>query len=69
MKLLLLPCILLLAACSTAPVQPWERGNLARPDMAWDTDPLHSAMRDHVNVSKEGSSGGLNTGGGGCGCY
>jgi hypothetical protein len=69
MKLLLLPCVLLLAACATEPVQPWQRGQLARADMAWDTDPLHSAMRDHIHTSKEGASGGLSTGGGGCGCY
>lgn len=74
MKGMLLPCSLLLcvsalAACSTAPIQAWERGNLARPDMAWETDPMHAAMRDHIHVSKEGSSGGASTGGGGCGCY
>ncbi|HVK98340.1 MAG TPA: DUF4266 domain-containing protein [Dongiaceae bacterium] len=69
-KLLLLPFVLVLAACTTTEsVQPWERGQLARTDMAWNTDPLHNAMREHVYTSKEGASGGLSTGGGGCGCY
>ncbi|RLT94453.1 DUF4266 domain-containing protein [Ketobacter sp.] len=59
----------LLAGCETAPVKAWQRGDLARTEMAWQPDPMESAFRDHVYTSKEGASGGVGTGGGGCGCY
>ena len=55
-----------LAAC--APVQPWERGRLAQPQMALDGDALLSAMDQHVYTSKEAASGGVGPSGGGCGC-
>ena len=51
-----------------APVRPWERDILARPDMAWDTDGLEAAARSHVYFSKEASLSGGGSGGGGCGC-
>ncbi|MDY6983789.1 MAG: DUF4266 domain-containing protein, partial [Pseudomonadota bacterium] len=50
------------------PVAAWERGNLARPEMAIVSDPLGSALDAHVYFSKEASSGGNSTAGGGCGC-
>lgn len=55
-----------LGAC--APVQPWERGRLARPVMALAADPLQESMDAHVYDSKEASSGGIGAAGGGCGC-
>lgn len=58
----------LLGGCATTPVQPWERGRLARWDMRWDPDPLQAAMREHTHFSKEGSSGEIGAAGGGCGC-
>ena len=58
--------LLLLAGCAT--VQPWQRGTLARPDMALVSDPLQASLDDHVYFSKEASSGGRSFGGGGCGC-
>lgn len=57
---------LLLSAC--APIQPWERGHLAQPNMALVADPLLAAMDDHVYTSKEAASGGVGPAGGGCGC-
>lgn len=57
-----------LAGCATTPVQPWERGRLARWDMQWDPDPLQAAMDEHSYFSKEGSSGRVGAAGGGCGC-
>ena len=66
-KLLLLP-LLLSTLWGCAHVQPWERGDLAKNEMAWDSDPMKSALRDHIYFSKEGSSGGASSGGGGCGC-
>lgn len=62
---LILSCALL-GACST--VQPWERGHLAHPDMAWAPDGLRDALNEHVHFSKEASSGSAGLGGGGCGC-
>ena len=65
-RLLILATLAMLAACT--PVAAWERGNLARPEMALESDPLGSALDDHVYFSKEASSGGNSTSGGGCGC-
>jgi hypothetical protein len=58
-----------LPGCSALhPPQPWEKGELARPVMKMDTDPLESRFSAHVYFSKEASSGGDGVGGGGCGC-
>ena len=63
---------LLLASCvaSTAcqHVDPWERGLLARPDMAWETDDLAATQENHTYFSKEAAMPGGSAGGGGCGC-
>ncbi|NOU20463.1 MAG: DUF4266 domain-containing protein [Methyloglobulus sp.] len=56
-----------LMAC--AAVQPWERGNLAKPQMALDPYPLQSALRAHNYGSREAAAGGNAAQGGGCGCY
>lgn len=58
---------LILVGCGAAP-KAWERGTLARPEMAFAPDPLLSTYRDHAFVSKEQASGGAGVGGGGCGC-
>lgn len=65
-RLLLLACVVGLAGCSS--VQPWQKGNLAKPDMAFDADVLDARFMDHTYFSKEGVSGGAGVGGGGCGC-
>lgn len=57
-----------LAGCATTPVQPWERGRLARWDMRWDADAKESAMTNHTYFSKEGTTGEIGAAGGGCGC-
>jgi len=60
---------LLLAGCASFnPPQPWEKGDLAKPQMQFDPDPLAAKATEHVYTSKEGSSGGFGVGGGGCGC-
>lgn len=69
MKYVTLILSLTLTACSTAPVDSWERGDLARTAMQWEPDPMESAMRSHIYNAKEAASGGIGTGGGGCGCY
>jgi hypothetical protein len=60
--------LLLVSACSLNPVQPWEKGNLAKPIMALDPDPLEARFDQHTYFSKEAASGGYGAGGGGCGC-
>ncbi len=55
----------LLSSCSVA---PWERGNLAKRQMAVTPNPGRSALRFHVFDSKEASQGGVGSAGGGCGC-
>jgi hypothetical protein len=55
-----------LMGCET--VQPWQKGNLAKPEMVFDPDPLQIRFEEHTYFSKEGASGGLGAGGGGCGC-
>ena len=60
--------LLLLACAACAPVAPWEREILARPDMAFDPDPMETKRSQHVYFSKEASLPGGGAGGGGCGC-
>ncbi len=50
------------------PVQPWERGTLAKPQMALDPYPAQSMYREHNYGSREASAGGGSAKGGGCGC-
>ncbi len=57
-----------LSGCSNLGVQPWEKGQLARADMALDSEKLDLALDDHIYFTKEGSSGGRAFAGGGCGC-
>ncbi|MFG6486219.1 DUF4266 domain-containing protein [Roseateles sp. BYS78W] len=70
--LLLAAAALCLAASGCAnladPVQPWEKGKLAKPEMAFDGDPLRQGLMEHVYSSKEASAGGHGVAGGGCGC-
>ena len=56
----------MLNACTE--VRAWERGYLARQEMAWEADVLEAALNDHIFFSKEASSGGSSAAGGGCGC-
>lgn len=57
-----------LACTSCQPVRAWERGTLAKSEMAIDADPMESTLNDHIFFSKEASNGGHNATGGGCGC-
>jgi len=68
MVLLMMSGLPLLSGC--APVQPWERGNLAKPHMGLQPFPLQAAFREHIYGARESASGGsASSGGGGCGCY
>ncbi len=61
-------CLLLLAGCAGMEPKAWQRGDLARPEMAWDPDPVDAAIREHTYNSKEAASGSATVAGGGCGC-
>lgn len=50
------------------PVAPWQRGKLAKPQMALDPYPLQNTFKAHIYNSREAASGGSSAGGGGCGC-
>lgn len=54
--------------CAIQPVQPWEKGLLAKPEMSFDSDRLETLLIEHTYTSKEAASGGNGVGGGGCGC-
>jgi hypothetical protein len=61
--------VLLVAGCASFhPPQPWEKGQLARPEMQFDPDPLAARIEQHIYTSKEAATGGYGVGGGGCGC-
>ena len=58
-----------LSGCATLErVKPWERGTLAKKEMALNSAGLDNALDDHIYFSQEGSSGGRSFAGGGCGC-
>lgn len=61
-------CLLTCLAGCTA-VAPWERGNLAQPQMTGETHPLRRSFRSHVQMSRESAAGAEGEGVGGCGCY
>ncbi len=63
---ILVALALQLSAC--AEIQPWERGNLAKPQMALDHNPLQSVIRQHNYSSREAASAANSAQGGGCGC-
>jgi hypothetical protein len=66
MKQALIVALLLLGGC--VHVAPYERGYLARPDMALDASPGTARAMEKIHPSKEAASGGASVGGGGCGC-
>ena len=51
-----------------AEVQPWERGVLAKSQMALTPHPLQAGLHRHVRDSREAAPGGGAGQGGGCGC-
>ena len=61
--------LLLALAAGCAPVAPYQRGYLARPDMAMEPAQAGTAKAlEKVYPAKEGAFGGASVGGGGCGC-
>lgn len=62
-----LAAVVAIAGVGCAPVAPYQRGHLARPDMAPEPSPTAQVL-DKTFASKEGASGSGSVGGGGCGC-
>lgn len=58
----------ILGGCAAMKVEPWDRDLLAQPQMSFDPYPMLSAVDDHIYFSTEGSTGGQEAAGGGCGC-
>jgi hypothetical protein len=67
-KIVFLMITFAVSGCAFEKVQPWDRGDLARPEMSAEPVFLEATMRDHTYVSKEAASGGGALAGGGCGC-
>jgi len=59
-------CVLCAGGCTA--VAPYQRGYLAREDMAFDADPGTAKSIEKTFAAKEAASGGAAVGGGGCGC-
>lgn len=57
-----------LAAGACAPVAAYQRGYLARDDMALDANPGTVKALEKTYAAKEAASGGASVGGSGCGC-
>ena len=67
--LIVATCVAAVTGCASYdPPKPWEKGDLARPSMRFDADPLATKATQHIYQSKEGAAGGGGIGGGGCGC-
>lgn len=64
--------VLLLSAlgsgCAATAVKPWDRDLLSEKKMQYNPHPMVHAVDEHIYFSKEGSMGGDDVGGGGCGC-
>ena len=57
-----------LGGCAATSVKPWDRDLMAKPTMRFSPRPIETAVDDHIYFSKEGSTGGMDVAGGGCGC-
>jgi len=55
-----------LTGCAT--VQPYQRGNLADPIMAFQAEADEASRELHWIEAREGSTGGAGGAGGGCAC-
>jgi hypothetical protein len=66
--LLLLVAVGSASGCAAAKIRPWDRDLLAEKQMQYIPYPMVHALDEHVYFSKEGSTGGSDAAGGGCGC-
>jgi hypothetical protein len=61
--------IVCFAVAGCVQVKPWERGHLAKPQMAMEPYPEQATLREHTYGGREAATGGQSASGGGCGCY
>ncbi len=66
--LLALVALALTGGCAATAVKPWDRDLLAEKKMRFNPLPMEHAVDQHIYFSKEASVGGMDVGGGGCGC-
>ena len=64
----LLAMAALSSSCAATAVKPWDRDLLAQQKMQFVPWRLQHSIDQHIYFSKEGSTGGMELGGGGCGC-
>lgn len=67
-SLLLGGCSIIEPMTKVEKVQPWQKGTLAKKQMALEGDAIDRYVDEHIYFSKEASTGGTGVGGGGCGC-
>ena len=60
--------MIIFTAIGCSHVKPWEKGNLAKPIMAFNSNPLEAQFRQHVYTSREAASGGSGVNISSCGC-
>lgn len=65
MKRALALILLLATGCG---VKVYQRGKLAKTKMQFNPRPDETELEQHVYSYREGSTGGYDGGGGGCGC-
>ena len=58
----------LASGCAATAMKPWDRDLLAQKKMQFIPSPVQYSIDQHIYFSKEGSTGGLDVAGGGCGC-
>jgi len=57
-----------LTGCAATAMKPWDRDLLAQKKLQLVPSVRENAIDEHIYFSKEGSTGGQQAGGGGCGC-
>ena len=61
-------CSILEPMAKVEEVKPWQKGTLAKKQMALEGNPIDNYVNEHIYFSKEATTGGTGVGGGGCGC-
>lgn len=65
---LLFATVALASGCAATAMKPWDRDLLAQKKLRLVPSDRENAIDEHIYFSKEGSTGGQQAGGGGCGC-
>lgn len=65
---MLLALTALASGCAATAMKPWDRDLLAQKKLRLVPSDRENAIDEHIYFSKEGSTGGQQAGGGGCGC-